>query len=190
MVRTSVIGAGTLGIKIAGKQVYFYFLCSKIIFNFFAGYLAYRGHEVRIFDSNSAVLNTVNQRISEDARIFKEDGIMANVKFLVCKIAKSVTLLNNNKLTLCTGRHILVQQTGGRRTGSSVHLWVHTRRLDTQKGNVQTYVLPNHLTIANERNHLESFQKSHSIAMREPFWQRIRCASQWRKYLKTLTAQM
>ncbi|KAI2805750.1 hypothetical protein RDWZM_008922 [Blomia tropicalis] len=63
MVRTTVIGAGTLGIKIAG-------------------YLAYRGHEVRIYDSNSAMLNTVNQRISEDARIFKEDGIMANSQFL------------------------------------------------------------------------------------------------------------
>lgn len=91
MVRTSVIGAGTLGIKIAGKQVdfLFYFFFKN---HLFAGYLAYRGHEVRIFDSNSAVLNTVNQRISEDARIFKEDGIMANVKFLVCHITKYFTV--------------------------------------------------------------------------------------------------
>ncbi|KAI7690082.1 hypothetical protein SSS_07486 [Sarcoptes scabiei] len=63
MVRTAVIGAGTLGIKVAG-------------------YLAYRGHEVRIYDSSSVVLNNVNQRISEDARICKEDGIMTNFKFL------------------------------------------------------------------------------------------------------------
>lgn len=50
---------------------------------FMAGYLAYRGHEVRIYDSNTAALNNVNQRISEDARICKEDGIMTNCKFLV-----------------------------------------------------------------------------------------------------------
>src|SRR6218665_2022461 len=63
MVRVAVIGAGILGIKLAG-------------------YLAYRGHEVRVYDSNPTILNTVNQKISEDARICKEDGIMANANLL------------------------------------------------------------------------------------------------------------
>ena len=58
-------------------------LCVFEMIGFMAGYLAYRGHEVRIYDSNTAALNNVNQRISEDARICKEDGIMTNCKFLV-----------------------------------------------------------------------------------------------------------
>lgn len=87
MVRTAVIGAGTLGIKVAGKlniRMKRIFLgCRWNDWIFMLGYLAYRGHEVRIYDSNTAALNNVNQRISEDARICKEDGIMTNCKFLV-----------------------------------------------------------------------------------------------------------
>lgn len=108
MVRTAVIGVGTLGIKIAGEwynncypnkitfwdRLYFIAndICSKCQQ---LGYLAYRGHEVRIFD-NKNTLNTVAQRISEDARICKEDGIMTNTKFLV---SVAITHTHTHKLT-------------------------------------------------------------------------------------------
>jgi 3-hydroxyacyl-CoA dehydrogenase len=63
MVRVAVLGAGTLGIKIAGS-------------------LAYGGHEVRVHDQNSAILNKVSLRINEDKRILKEDGLIAHTNFL------------------------------------------------------------------------------------------------------------
>ncbi len=91
MVRVAVLGAGTLGIKIAGILYSLFFIPFTHIRtnhqNFwrysFSGSLAYGGHEVRVHDQNSAILNKVSLRINEDKRILKEDGLIAHTNFLV-----------------------------------------------------------------------------------------------------------
>lgn len=55
------------------------------MFNFSqnVGSLAYEGHEVRVHDSSSAVLNKVYLRLTEDRRILREDGLVSNSAFIV-----------------------------------------------------------------------------------------------------------
>lgn len=63
MVRVTVIGIGSLGIKITGE-------------------LAYHGHEVRLYDENTETLNRVHLRLNEDKRALKEDGLLTQSDFV------------------------------------------------------------------------------------------------------------
>lgn len=63
MVKIAVIGAGLLGIKIAGE-------------------LAYHGHRVKIHDSSLKNLNSVFQRMEEDKKNLREEGLLLHKNFI------------------------------------------------------------------------------------------------------------
>lgn len=63
MVKVTVIGGGSLGIKIIGE-------------------LAYHGHEVRVYDRSPEVLDRVRLRIQEEKRLLAEDGLLMTSNFL------------------------------------------------------------------------------------------------------------
>ncbi|KFM61764.1 3-hydroxybutyryl-CoA dehydrogenase, partial [Stegodyphus mimosarum] len=63
MVKVTVIGGGSLGVKIVGE-------------------LAYHGHEVRVYDRNPEALDRVRLRIQEDKRLLTEDGLLLTPTFL------------------------------------------------------------------------------------------------------------
>ena len=55
------------------------------------GSLAYGGHEVRVQDQSSVILNKIILRINEDKRILKEDGLIAHTNFLVCHFSSKLS---------------------------------------------------------------------------------------------------
>ncbi|XP_060067580.1 probable 3-hydroxybutyryl-CoA dehydrogenase [Ylistrum balloti] len=63
MVKIAVIGAGLLGVKIAGE-------------------LAYHGHRVKIYDSSIKNLNSVYQRMEEDKKNLREEGLLLQKSFI------------------------------------------------------------------------------------------------------------
>lgn len=63
MVRIAVLGCGLMGIKIAGE-------------------FAFHGHRVKIYSNQLDSLNTVFQRIEEDKKQLRQDGILLNKNFI------------------------------------------------------------------------------------------------------------
>ncbi|KAG1665259.1 putative 3-hydroxybutyryl-CoA dehydrogenase [Nymphon striatum] len=63
MVRIAVIGAGNLGVKVAGD-------------------LAYHGHQVRIYDKSKLMLDSVNSRMQQDKEQLLDDGILCHPNFI------------------------------------------------------------------------------------------------------------
>ncbi|KAK3702725.1 hypothetical protein RRG08_042711 [Elysia crispata] len=63
MVVVAVVGAGMMGIRIAGE-------------------LAYHGHRVKIYDKNSASLNKVRDILNSDTKELREDGLITQAQFL------------------------------------------------------------------------------------------------------------
>lgn len=63
MVKIAVIGSGLMGVKIAGE-------------------MAYHGHRVKIHDASVNTLNTAFNRIEEDKRQLREDGLLPNRNFV------------------------------------------------------------------------------------------------------------
>lgn len=106
MVRVGVIGCGVLGIKLAGKPVQIFSLISPAVWMPFhlwivsiEGALAFEGHEVRIHDNDSALLNKVYLRLNEDRRIMFEDGVLVNAKFVVIMLK---FVMNDDKTKIIT----------------------------------------------------------------------------------------
>ncbi|KAL5008765.1 hypothetical protein ScPMuIL_014346 [Solemya velum] len=63
MVKIAVLGCGLMGMKIAGE-------------------MAYHGHRVKIYDSNIAALNLVFERLEEDKKNLREEGLMLHKNFI------------------------------------------------------------------------------------------------------------
>lgn len=63
MVKIAVLGCGLMGIKIAGE-------------------MAYHGHRVKIYDNNLNSLNSAYQRIEDDKKCLREEGLMAHKNFI------------------------------------------------------------------------------------------------------------
>lgn len=90
-----------------------------------AGSLAYGGHEVRVQDQSSVVLNKILLRINEDKRILKEDGLITNTNFLVCNRFAWVAWLVPNLVPSSTeGWSLLLHQIGRRGSWGGIHLRV------------------------------------------------------------------
>ncbi|XP_050404203.1 3-hydroxybutyryl-CoA dehydrogenase [Patella vulgata] len=63
MVKVAVVGCGLLGTKIAGE-------------------LAYHGHKVKVTDSKVENLNKVYEKLQEDKKMLKDDGILTHDNFI------------------------------------------------------------------------------------------------------------
>ncbi|XP_064602416.1 LOW QUALITY PROTEIN: 3-hydroxybutyryl-CoA dehydrogenase-like [Liolophura sinensis] len=63
MVKIAVLGCGLMGVKIAGE-------------------LAYHGHRVKVYDSNMNSLNTVFERMEEDKRYLRTEGLLTHKNFI------------------------------------------------------------------------------------------------------------
>ncbi|XP_013395922.1 peroxisomal fatty acid beta-oxidation multifunctional protein AIM1-like [Lingula anatina] len=63
MVKIAVLGCGLMGVKIAGE-------------------MAYHGHRVKMYDSNTNQLNSVYERIEEDKRHLRREGLMSHRNFI------------------------------------------------------------------------------------------------------------
>ncbi|ESO90070.1 hypothetical protein LOTGIDRAFT_164373 [Lottia gigantea] len=63
MVKVAIIGSGLMGSKIAGE-------------------MAYHGHRVKITDNNLDNLNKVFERLQEDRKMLKQDGLLPHDNFI------------------------------------------------------------------------------------------------------------
>ena len=77
-----------MGIKIAGNE-FFYFIkevitvVSNNILFLAQGELAYHGHRVKVYDSQTSSLNSAYSRIEEDKRHLMEEGLLSSTEFVV-----------------------------------------------------------------------------------------------------------
>lgn len=49
----------------------------------FAGEMAYHGHRVKLFDNNIDALNSAHERIEEDKKQLREEGLLSHRNFIV-----------------------------------------------------------------------------------------------------------
>ncbi len=60
--------------------------CHADWFHRFPGEMAYHGHRVKLFDNNIDALNSAHERIEEDKKQLREEGLLSHKNFIVSNI--------------------------------------------------------------------------------------------------------